>query len=117
MSPVLSIGTPSAQNVDAHENASSEWAPKLSEQPDETFPGNSKMTSQDGEITRLRKEVAGLNKEHDLLKQLRPTSRGSQFEFCFIAKHRRVCSVNLMGDAQCIEGRFLCIAESATNPA
>jgi transposase len=40
------------------------------EQPEEAFPGNGKMTTQDAEIARLCKEVAKLIKiERDRLKK------------------------------------------------
>jgi hypothetical protein len=39
------------------------------------------MTAQDAEIARLRKEVAKLKMEWDLLKKPRPTSRRNRFEF------------------------------------
>jgi transposase len=58
-----------AQDLDVHGNVLRKWVRELREQPEEAFPGNGKMTSQDAEIARLRKEVAKLKMERDLLKK------------------------------------------------
>ena len=55
-----------AQDLDVHENVLRKW---VREQPEEPFPGNGKMTPQEAEIARLRKEVAKLKIERDILKK------------------------------------------------
>ena len=45
------------------------WVRELREAPKEAFPGNGKQTAQDAEIARLRKEVAKLKMERDILKK------------------------------------------------
>ena len=57
-----------AQDLDVDENVLPKWVREYREQPDEAFPGNGKMTPQDAEIARLRKEVAKLKMERDILK-------------------------------------------------
>jgi hypothetical protein len=70
------------------------------EQPEEAFLGNGKMTAQDAEIARLRKEVAKLKMERDLLEKGRgPLPEGVDLKFGFIAKHRGVWLVKLMCEA------------------
>jgi transposase len=54
-----------AQDLNVHENVLREHR----EQPEEAFPGNGKMTAHDAEIAQLRKEVAKLKMERDLLKK------------------------------------------------
>jgi transposase len=41
-----------AQDLDVHENVLRKWVREHREQPDEAFPGNGKMTTQDAEIVR-----------------------------------------------------------------
>jgi transposase len=45
------------------------WVRELREAPQEAFPGNGRQTLQDAEIARLRKEVARLKMERDILKK------------------------------------------------
>jgi transposase len=42
---------------------------RTGEAPRDVFPGNGKLTSQDEEIRRLRREVAVLREERDILKK------------------------------------------------
>ncbi len=42
---------------------------ELRDAPQEAFPGNDKQVSQDAEVVRLRKEVAKLRMERDILKK------------------------------------------------
>lgn len=49
-----------AQDLDVHENVLRKWVREPREQPEEAFPGNGKMTAQDAETARLRKERAKL---------------------------------------------------------
>lgn len=59
-----------AQDLDVHENVLRKWVRKHREQPDDASPGNGKMTPQAAEIAQLRKEVAKLKMERDVLKNL-----------------------------------------------
>ena len=58
-----------AKDLDVHENVLRKWVRELREAPQEAFPGNGKQTTQDAEIARLRKEVAKLKMERDILKK------------------------------------------------
>ena len=58
-----------AKDLDVHENVLRKWVRELREEPQEAFPGNGKQTAQDAEIARLRKEVAKLKMERDILKK------------------------------------------------
>jgi len=57
------------KDLDVHENVLRKWVRELREAPQEAFPGNGKQTAQDTEIARLRKEVAKLKMERDILKR------------------------------------------------
>ena len=58
-----------AKDLDVHENVLRKWVRELREAPQESFPGNGKQRVQDAEIARLRKEVAKLKMERDILKK------------------------------------------------
>jgi transposase len=58
-----------AEDLDVHENVLRKWVRELREEPQEAFPGNGKQKVQDAEIARLRKEVAKLKMERDILKK------------------------------------------------
>lgn len=58
-----------AKDLDVHENVLRKWVRELQEEPQEAFPGNGKQMAQDIEIARLRKEVAKLKMERDILKK------------------------------------------------
>lgn len=58
-----------AKDLDVHENVLRKWVRELREEPQEAFPGNGKQKAQDAEIARLRKEVAKLKMERDILKK------------------------------------------------
>lgn len=58
-----------AKDLDVHENVPRKWVRELREEPQEAFPGNGKQMAQDAELARLRKEVAKLKMERDILKK------------------------------------------------
>jgi transposase len=58
-----------AKDLDVHENVLRKWVRELREEPQEAFPGNGKQKVQDAELARLRKEVAKLKMERDILKK------------------------------------------------
>jgi transposase len=50
-------------------NLISRWVREASASPQQAFPGNGVMRPEDAELDRLRKEVARLKAERDLLKK------------------------------------------------
>jgi transposase-like protein len=69
------------------------WVKELSVDPKHAFPGNGQMKPEQLEIDRLRKEVARLKAERDILKRPQPTSRGMRYEVRF----RREAQFDLVG--------------------
>ena len=57
------------KDLEVHENVLRKWVRELRDAPQEAFPGNGKQKAQDAEIARLRKEVAKLKMERDILKK------------------------------------------------
>jgi transposase len=58
-----------ARDLDLHENVLRKWVRELSTDPQRAFPGHGQMKPEQQEIDRLRKEVAKLKAERDILKK------------------------------------------------
>ena len=58
-----------ARDLDVHENVLRKWVRELSADPQHAFPGHGHMKPEQLEIDRLRKEVAKLKAERDILKK------------------------------------------------
>ena len=58
-----------ARDLDVHENVLRKWVRELSGDPQHAFPGHGQMKPEQLEIDRLRKEVAKLKAESDILKK------------------------------------------------
>ncbi len=61
-----------ARDLDVYENVLRKWVRELSGDPQHAYPGHGQMKPDQQEIDRLRKEVAKLKAERDILK----TSQG-----------------------------------------
>ena len=58
-----------ARDLDVHENVLRKWVRAVAADPQEVFPGKGVMKPEQAEIDRLRKEVAKLKMERDILKK------------------------------------------------
>jgi transposase len=58
-----------ARDLDVHENVLRKWVRELTADPQQAFPGQGVMKPEQAEIERLRKEVAKLKMERDILKK------------------------------------------------
>ena len=58
-----------ARDLDVHENVLRKWVRELGRDPKHAFPGHGQMKPEQLEIDRLRKEVAMLKAERDILKK------------------------------------------------
>ena len=58
-----------ARDLDVHENVLRKWARDLAADPRHAFPGQGQMKPEQLEIERLRREVAKLKAERDILKK------------------------------------------------
>ena len=58
-----------ARDLDLHENVLRKWVRQVAADPQEAFPGKGVMKPEQAEIDRLRKEVAKLKMERDILKK------------------------------------------------
>ena len=58
-----------ARDLDVHENVLRKWVREFGAEPRQAFPGPGQMRPEQLEIDRLRKEVAKLKAERDILKK------------------------------------------------
>jgi transposase len=91
------------------------WVREYRAKPTEAFRGNGKLTSQDEEIRELRRKVARLEEEREILKKPPPSLRESHAE---VRIHRGEPN-GLPGYHDVFgtgskEGWILCVAQAAT---
>lgn len=58
-----------ARDLDVHENVLRKWIKEYGDDPVQAFPGHGQMKPEQLEIDCLRKEVAKLKAERDILKK------------------------------------------------
>ena len=58
-----------SQDLDVHTWQLRDWVKKFSDDPGHAFPGNGQMKPEQLEIARLKREVAKLKAERDILKK------------------------------------------------
>jgi putative transposase len=71
-----------ARDLDVHENVLRKWVKEFAADPGHAFPEHGQMKPEQLEIDRLRREVAKLKAERDILKKPPPTSRRTRYEVC-----------------------------------
>lgn len=64
----VSVGQ-AARDLDLGETVLRRWVRELTADPQQAFPGQGLMKAEQAEIDRLRKEVAKLKMERDILKK------------------------------------------------
>jgi len=58
-----------ARDLDVHKNVLRKWVKEFGADPVQAFPGHGQMKPEQQEIERLRREVAKLKAERDILKK------------------------------------------------
>lgn len=101
-----------ARDLDVHQNVLRKWVKELAADPGHAFPGHGQMKPEQLEIERLRREVAKLKAERDILKKPPPTSRGTRYE---VRLHREAPrdlagGVDVRG-ARCLAKRLPCLVD------
>ena len=66
---VQSFLAQAARDLDLHETVLRSWIRELATDPQQAFPGKGVMKPEQAELDRLRKEVAKLKMERDILKK------------------------------------------------
>lgn len=58
-----------ARDLDVHQTVLRRWVQQYRDRPDTAFPGRGQLAPADDEVRRLRREVARLKAERDILKK------------------------------------------------
>src|SRR5207248_5813105 len=85
-----------SQDLGVHPTQLRNWVKAFADDPHDAFPGQGQMKPEQLEIARLKREVAKLKAERDILKLLR---EGIDVKFGFIAKHRGIWPVGWLCEA------------------
>ena len=94
------------------------WMRQLKAEDKEAFRGNGKLTAQDEEIRRLRRQLADVTEERDILKKRQFGSRSNRGEICLYSRtYRRVAGALDVPRTECFAVRILCMAASAAERA
>ncbi|MGE4218972.1 MAG: IS3 family transposase [Alphaproteobacteria bacterium] len=84
-----------ARDLDVADSVLRRWMRELTAAPVAAFPGNGQMRADLAEIAALKKEVARLRAERDILKKAGSFFRArGDMRFAFIAKHRHIWPVS-----------------------
>ncbi|HHW32960.1 MAG TPA: IS3 family transposase [Paracoccus solventivorans] len=84
-----------ARDLDVAESVLRRWMRELTAAPAAAFPGNGQMRADQAEIAALKKEVARLRAERDILKKGHGFFRArGDMRFAFIARHRHIWPVS-----------------------
>eukprot|EP01022_Parablepharisma_sp_SALTPOND_P015207 TRINITY_DN21296_c0_g1_i1.p1 TRINITY_DN21296_c0_g1~~TRINITY_DN21296_c0_g1_i1.p1 ORF type:complete len:115 (+),score=23.41 TRINITY_DN21296_c0_g1_i1:43-387(+) len=71
------------RDLELAESVLRRWMREAASAPATAFPGTGQQRAEMAEIAALKKEVAKLKAERDILKRLRPTSRGKRHDIRF----------------------------------
>jgi transposase-like protein len=107
-----------SEDLGVHTSQLRDWVKKLSDDPEHAFPGNGQMKPEQLEITRLKREVAKLKAERDILKKPRPTSRRNRCEVLLHCEAPGDLAGGLVvRGARCLAGWLLCLADTTAQSA
>ena len=99
-----------ARDLDLHENVLRKWVREHVSDPSSAFPGHGVMKPEQQEIERLRRELARMKAERDILKKRRPTSPGTRYE---VRVHREapghLARIMDLRSARCFAQRLSCL--------
>ena len=108
-----------AEDLGVHPTQLREWVKKFADDPQHAFPGQGQMKPEQQEITRLRREVAELKAECDILKKA--AAYFAKESMCKVRFHFEAPGVLAGGlvvrGARCLARWLLCLAEASTQSA
>ena len=101
-----------ARDLDVHTNVLRKWVREAVSDPGSAFPGHGTMKPEQQEIERLRRELARMKAERDILKKAAAYFEGLDMRFAFVSKHRGIwpvswiCEASASRAAAFMPGRF-----------
>lgn len=104
-----------ARELDVHENVLHKWMRELTADPQQAFPDHDTMKPELAEVERLKREVAALRMERDLLKSRSLLRQGVDLQLGFVVKRWGTWPANLMCDALGVSssGFYACVMSAA----
>ena len=108
-----------SRDLGVHENVLRKWVRDVAADPVHAFPGQGQMKPEQAEIERLKKEVAKLKMERDILKKKpRPFSPRSRCEVRLRGEAPRGLAGNAdVRGTRCVSKRVLRLAGASAEPA
>ncbi len=88
-----------ARDLDVHVNVLRSWVREHRADPAQAFPGVGQQKPDDAEVTQLRREIARLKMERDVLKSRGLLCEGVTVKFGFVATHRGIWPVAVQCEA------------------
>ena len=85
-----------ARDLDLHVTMLRQWVRAQHADPTHAFPGEGQQKPEQAELTRLRREVATLRMERDILKSGRVLRQGVDVKFGVVVKHRATWPVEIL---------------------
>ena len=94
------------------------WVKQFADDTQHAFPGHGQMKPEQLEIAQLKREVARLKAERDILKKPRPTSRRNRREVRFYCEAPGdLAGGMVVRGARCLAGWGLCLADTTAQSA
>ncbi len=110
--------TRASEDLVVHQSQLRNWVKAFADDPQHAFPGQGQMKPEQVEIARLRREVAKLKAERDILKSRGLLREGNQREVLLHCEAPGDLAGGLvMRGARCLAGRLLCVADTAAQSA
>src|SRR5258706_1294401 len=79
-----------SEDLGVHPTQLRNWVKQVGDDPQQAFPGHGQMKPEQLEIAQLKREVAKLKAERDILKKAAAYFEGIDVKFGFVAKHRGI---------------------------
>ena len=110
--------TQASEDLGVHQSQLRSWVKAFADDPQQAFPGQGQMKPEQLEIARLKREVAKLKAERDILKKAAPTSRRKRREVRFHCEAPGDLAGGLVvRGARCLAGWLLCLANTTAQSA
>src|ERR1700761_2470673 len=107
-----------SQDLSVHQSQLRNWVKAQADDPVHAFPGQGQMKPEQLEIAQLKREVARLKAERDILKKPRPTSRRTLREGRFYCEAPGdLAGGVVVRGARCLAGWILCLADTTAQSA
>ena len=106
-----------SQDLGVHTSQLRDWVKKYADDPQHAFPGQGQMKPEQLEIVRLKREVAKLKAERDILKKAAAYfAKGCEVRFHCEAPGDLAGGLVVRG-ARCLAGWLLCLANTTAQSA